>query len=190
MDNMDNMDNNDMENVLNMDWLNDLERLDVSKMHQTEFMTNIRIGCIYIKHNQTMEKVVFPKKRESVMAEGNIPKSQLLALIKQYSKYGYKFHEALLYNIDLPAEYIQQYSNTSVDLSGNSFLNPIQIIVDEGGIFIPPSVPIFHDINMLFLVYMETENKFVLKREGEKKTKKVRFKLNNYTKKAGAGIMD
>ena len=97
--------------------------------------------------------------------------------------------DAILYNVELEPEQIQNYANTqdNTTTSASTFLKPIKILED---VTIPHSIFVFHGINALYFFFKEeprtdltnAKSKSILKMEGEqaaphKITKKVKIVL-------------
>ena len=176
-----------MNESLNMNWLNDFECLDDSKMTQVESMPCIQYVILYINNNNELEKDIVC---DSVSVDSDIiTYKSMNDIVKKHSKYGYDFHDMMLYNVDIDPRYIQTWSSFPTDASASftPLSPPVQLqgikdcFLGKSDIFIKPTAKIFHCINTLFITFVSRKSCFVLlrpgacSRTGPNKTKKVRF---------------
>jgi hypothetical protein len=186
---------------LDISWIEEQEKIqNIDKNYFREPMETIDIHIIYINTNLyiesiTKERHVLTKREKNTVLE----KERILQIIQSKKKTTpfskYKFADALLYNVELEPEQIQNYANTqdntisssSSSSSSSSFLKPVKILED---ITIPHSIFVFHGINALYFFFKEeprtdlknAKSKSILKMEGEqaaphKITKKVKIVL-------------
>jgi hypothetical protein len=174
-------------------WIEEQEKIqNIDKNYFREPMETIDIHIIYINANLyiesiTKERHILTKKEKSTVLE----KERILQIIQSKKKTTpfskYKFMDALLYNVDLEPEQIQNYA-FSQDNDKSPFLQPIKIMED---VIIPQSIFVFHGINSLYFFFKEEprtdlskiKSKSILKIDGEqaphKITKKVKIVLRN-----------
>jgi len=178
---------------LDISWIEEQEKIqNIDKNYFREPMETIDIHIIYINANLyiesiTKERHILTKKEKSTVLE----KERILQIIQSKKKTTpfskYKFMDALLYNVDLEPEQIQNYA-FSQDNDKSPFLQPIKIMED---VIIPQSIFVFHGINSLYFFFKEEprtdlskiKSKSILKIDGEqaphKITKKVKIVLRN-----------
>lgn len=174
-------------------WIEEQEKIqNIDKNYFREPMETIDIHIIYINANLyiesiTKERHILTKKEKSTVLE----KERILQIIQSKKKTTpfskYKFMDALLYNVDLEPEQIQNYA-FSQDNDKTPFLQTIKIMED---VIIPQSIFVFHGINSLYFFFKEEprtdlskiKSKSILKIDGEqaphKITKKVKIVLRN-----------
>lgn len=185
---------------LDISWIEEQERIqNIDKNYFREPMDTIDIHIIYINTNLyiesiTKERQLLTKKEKTTVLE----KERILQIIQSKKKTTvfskYKFMDALLYNVELEPEQIQNYANTENNnrtSTTSTFLKPVKILED---IIIPHSIFVFHGINALYFFFKEEprtdlaniKGKSILKIEGEsdpsrqhKITKKVKIVLRN-----------
>jgi len=180
---------------LDISWIEEQEKIqNIDKNYFREPMDAIDIHIIYINANLyiesiTKEKHVLTKREKTTVLE----KERVLQIIQSKKKTTpfskYKFMDALLYNVELEPEQIQNYANTQENTisSTSSFLKPVKILED---VTISHSIFVFHGINALYFFFKEeprtdltnAKSKSILKMEGEqatphKITKKVKIVL-------------
>jgi hypothetical protein len=182
-----------MDDDLDISWIEEQEKIqNIDKNYFREPMETIDIHIIYINANLyiesiTKERHILTKKEKSTVLE----KERILQIIQSKKKTTpfskYKFMDALLYNVDLEPEQIQNYA-FSQDNDKSPFLQPIKIMED---VIIPQSIFVFHGINSLYFFFKEEprtdlskiKSKSILKIDGEqaphKITKKVKIVLRN-----------
>jgi hypothetical protein len=181
--------NDDMD--LDISWIEEQEKIQsVDKNYFRESMDSIDDYFFYINANLYIESIrkerhLLTKREKNTVLE----KERVLQIIQMkkkitpYSKY--KFMDALLYNVDLEPEQIQNYANSKEEET-SLFLKPVRIMDD---IEISQSIFLFHGINALYFFFKEEartditniKNKSILKSDGEsnphKTTKKVKLVL-------------
>jgi len=177
---------------LDISWIEEQEKIqNIDKNYFREPMDAIDIHIIYINANLyiesiTKERHVLTKREKTTVLE----KERILQIIQSKKKTTpfskYKFMDALLYNVELEPEQIQNYANTQENTI-STFLKPVKILED---VTIPHSIFVFHGINALYFFFKEeprtdltnAKSKSILKMEGEpqpqhKITKKVKIVL-------------
>jgi hypothetical protein len=188
-----NMANNIEENDdtdLDISWIEEQEKIQkIDKNYFREPMETIDVHIIYININSYIENIKREKHTLNTKDKNTVlEKERILQIIQSkkrttpFSKY--KFMDALLYNVDLEPEQIQNYANTE-DIEQTPFFKPVRIMED---IIITPSIFVFHGINALYLFFKEeartdistVKNKSILKTDGQpiaphKTTKKVKI---------------
>jgi hypothetical protein len=146
-------------------WINEQEKIQhIENIHIREPMKNIKMTFVYIK-NSSIEKV----DHEIYPIDSKISKEVVLKII-QDRKNKYKLIDILTHFVTLEPENIQSY--------GDSNFIKVLPIIDE--IIIPPSIFIFHDINVIYFFFEFCNLKSILKTEHrEHKSKKVRIEIPN-----------
>jgi len=183
--------NNDID--LDISWIEEQEKIqNIDKNYFREPMDSINIHIIYINANLYIENIkketheLTKKERHTVLEKERV--LQIIQSKKKTTPYSkYKFMDALLYNVDLEPEQIQNYAN-SKESESTYFLKPVRIMED---IIVPQSIFVFHGINALYFFFKEEprtdiaqiKNKSILKTDGDapphKTTKKVKIVLRN-----------
>jgi hypothetical protein len=178
---------------LDISWIEEQEKIqNIDKNYFREPMDTIDIHIIYINANLYIESIIkerhiLTKKERTTVLE----KERILQIIQSKKKTTpfskYKFMDALLYNVDLEPEQIQNYA-FSQENDKTPFLQPVKIMED---ITIPHSIFVFHGINSLYFFFKEEprtdlsniKSKSILKIDGQqaphKITKKVKIVLRN-----------
>jgi hypothetical protein len=167
-----------MDNIsIDTTWMQTSKKLteNITTKFSKENMTSINIHYIYIDAISSIQTISTKKHHLSFIDEKCIiSKDKMLQLIITSEKHNdikYKLSDILLYNIDLESEKAQMSSNISINfLKSQPFYHEI---------IIPSSLFIFHDINCLYIIYQETD----LLHSKKNKTKKMKFKCKNMTKK-------
>jgi hypothetical protein len=178
---------------LDISWIEEHEKIqNIDKNYFREPMETIDIHIIYINANLYIESIIKERhiltKKEKITV---LEKERILQIIQSKKKTTpfskYKFMDALLYNVDLEPEQIQNYA-FSQDNDKTPFLQPIKIMED---VIIPQSIFVFHGINSLYFFFKEEsrtdlsniKSKSILKIDGQqaphKITKKVKIVLRN-----------
>jgi hypothetical protein len=138
---------------------------------EKENMKSIQCSFIYIDSNATVIKVI--DNQSILLDHSSFSRESLLQLIQKNKptlekNIKYKLADILLYNVDI---------NTMDDDIENN-LQPLSFVKD---IVIPPTFPIFHPLNTLYVIYQE-----IIKGKKNNKTKKnipILFKRNITLKK-------
>lgn len=174
-----------LDNDLDISWIDKHNKLhNIDKNYCREPMEAINIHSIFINAQNAIEKISSDKID---IVDSKVPKEKILKIIQDNKSMPggdgcvkYKLLDIIVYNVDLEAQYIQEFvQNDSMD-TGRFF--KICPIVDD--IVIMPSIFIFHSLNAIYFVFQEIEVvlnpviKPILKIGGEamkKHTKKVRI---------------
>jgi hypothetical protein len=139
-----------------------------------EWMSCVTVHYVYVNLNSEIEdRIVQTVDLQRVDGKMILPKEQLLFLIQNNKIYTptsqYKWLSGLIYNVDILPSHLQSFIRE--DLSEKSaFLREISILDD---VVFPPSLPLFHSINGLYLFFKET----LIKSEPSKLVKPI-LKLN------------
>jgi len=176
---------------LDISWINEQEKIqNIDKNYFREVMESIDVHIIYINMNFYIENIIREKVVLTIKDKKSIlEKERMLQLIQSKKKSTpfskYKFLDAILYNIDLEPEQIQQYANSEPNKE-TTFLKSIKILED---VSISPSIFVFHGMNGIYLLFKEEaktdisniKGKSILKYDDQpakKITKRVRLILN------------
>jgi len=182
-----------MDEDLDISWVEEQEKLQsVDKNYFREPMEALSITVIYINTNGYIENIIC-EKHSLIKGEQNcsvLEKERFIQIIQNKKKTTphskYKFMDALLFNVTLEPENIQQFANNEEpEQNPDLFLKKITIIDD---IVLPPSIFIFHNTNGLYLLFKEEprtditnmKTKSILKSDDatdKKTTKKVKLIL-------------
>ena len=179
--------------TLDTQWMRAYEPMaNIHEVLQKESMKHIRAGFLYLtcrpdQDNDPEEQrlchlldVVY--EDHVPLIDNYIPNDTILTLIQQKKRKHFSLQEILLYNVDLAPEHIQKFvqvTNDDQETENQTFLSKVvgSMSVFEP-LYVPPSLPIFHNINVLLFVFMDRSS--LSPSEGNKQgmlTKKVRFKL-------------
>jgi hypothetical protein len=147
-----------------------------------EPMKNIKINYVYINTEMNIKNII----NESYELQNNIISNvELLFLIEKNRKIGlfkYKIMDILLYNIIIEPENIQKYIKTDNGCNVDKDMNYLMVLSLFNEIRVEPSINIFHSINSLYFIYIESKNSvlpnLVKSEYNIKKTKRVRINLN------------
>jgi len=174
-----------LDNDLDISWIDKHNKLhNIDKNYCREPMETINMHSIFINAQNAIEKISSDKID---IVDNKVPKEKILKIIQDNKSMSgadgcakYKLLDIIVYNVDLEAQYIQEFvQNDGMD-TGRFF--KICPIVDD--IVIMPSIFIFHSLNAIYFVFQEIEVvlnpviKPILKIGGEamkKHTKKVRI---------------
>lgn len=180
------------EDVMDLDisWIKENEILNaVQENRIREPCDSIKIMYIYIDRHSSIIDIVATRYTFDIHAIDRIlykcKMSELVNIRKNHMGIKYTLFDTLLYNVEVDPFNINDYSNRFKD-AADGFLNPVCI---ENDIIIPPSIFIFHDVNMLFVLFKESiiVPKSILKNTTKSfkthnsiaLTKKVKISVNN-----------
>jgi hypothetical protein len=160
-----NSDNNDLDyefEELDTSWINEFEELDKDfNSYYKEDLSFIRINYIYI--NTQNEIVNISEENCLFKKPGMLSKEELIGLIKRNSfnnAIKYSLLSLLKYNIDFEPINLKTFLRSNDKGIGKNYLKSITNI---DNIFFEQSISLFHDLNNLFIIFIEKEQK-----EGEK----------------------
>lgn len=174
-----------LDSDLDISWIDKHNKLHtIDKNYCREPMDAIAMHSIFINAQNAIEKI----SSDAIdIVNNRIPKEKILKIIQDNKSIDgadgaakYRLLDIAVYNVDLEAQYIQEFvQNDGMD-TGRFF--KICPIVDD--IIISPSIFIFHSLNAIYFLFQEIEMvlnpviKPILKIGGEavkKHTKKVRI---------------
>jgi len=179
-----------LDNDLDISWIDKHNKLHtIDKNYCREPMEAINIHSIFINAQNAIEKISSDKID---VVHSKVPKEKILKIIQDNKSMPgadglggdgcvkYKLLDIIVYNVDLEAQYIQEFVQND-DMDTGRFFKICPIVDD---IVIMPSIFIFHSLNAIYFVFQEIEVvlnpviKPILKIGGEamkKHTKKVRI---------------
>jgi hypothetical protein len=147
---------------LDTSWINEFEELDKDfNSYYKEDLSFIRINYVYI--NTQNEIVNISEENCLFKKPGMLSKEELIGLIKRNSfnnAIKYSLLSLLKYNIDFEPINLKTFLRSNDKGIGKNYLKSITNI---DNIFFEKSISLFHDLNNLFIIFIEKEQK-----EGEK----------------------
>lgn len=149
---------------LDNEWVNDFEKKEELYEHfYPKKVEKIRIYSLYVNENCVLDKV----KEDTVESIQNncFTKRELINLLREKKHddgISYKLISILKYNVDLKPEEIKKYL---YDYDKYGFIDSMKELKD---IYFYETIPIFEDLNSIFLIYYEYKKKLK-----QNKTKKV-----------------
>ena len=155
-----NSDNNDLDyefEELDTSWINEFEELDKDfNSYYKEELSFIRINYIYI--NTQNEIVNISEENCLFKKPGMLSKEELIGLIKHNSfnnAIKYSLLSLLKYNIDFEPINLKTFLRSNDKNIGKNYLKSITNI---DNIFFEQSISLFHDLNNLFIIFIEKRN--------------------------------
>jgi hypothetical protein len=163
---------------LDSSWVEEFENFDNEYKHYyTEDISFINIHSIYVDTNNTIIKV--KEEKTLLRTPGIIDKEELLTIIKRnsvVSNIQYSLLSILNFNVNIdPVNLINFLKNKNKDI-GSSFLHTNNNI---DNIKFDKSIPIFHDINDIIIIFIE---KIYVSKEHRIFTKKMSINSNTNKK--------
>ena len=170
--------------LLNTQWMHEYEQMaDIQEVLHKESMKEIRAGFLYIQFShekcQLMELIYEDHVR---IIDNHVPSETILKLIQEKKRKPFSLQEILLYNVDVAPEHIQKFVQTTPGTQDENETPFLSKVVGAMAVFeplhIPPSLSIFHSINLLLFVFVDRTS-IQLSNDCDKgmTTKKVRFKF-------------
>ena len=163
------MDNYDIDET----WIDDFEQIE--KLYNglyTEQLQNVLVYFLYVNNKNELFHI---KKNTIEISDGQLSKEHLVFLLKNnhiYKKKKFRPITIIKYNINLqPKDIIHYLKNTD----NYSFLSLERNI---NTIFWEDTIPLFHELNSLFIVYTErkkssnTTKKIYIRNKNGRKTKR------------------
>jgi hypothetical protein len=136
-----------MTDSIDLSWMNDIENTPTH--FSKEHMQSIDLVFLYINVSNHIEKII--NENHIIVKDGLFEKEALIKLIQDrrnpFPKTRYKLCDVLTFFVDVEPDGISDFIPES-----NTWCKSIPIIDD---ITIPPSVPLFHDINSIFIILKE-----------------------------------
>lgn len=188
----------DTSDDLDLSWIEEDTRM--SKISQNYFRENMKYiytYCIYINKGLNIDKIVSSVQELdniglSTESSFGLSKTIISDIIRanQILSTGIKYNllDILVYNVDLEPENIQGFSK--MENLGNFTSRFLKKYSDDQDIIIPPSIFIFHNLNSVYFIFQEVDNKKInlqtaLKSAdiSKKKTKRVSIHTKNHTRK-------
>ena len=142
---------------LDTTWINKFEELDKDfNSYYKEELSFIRINYIYI--NTQNEIVNISEENCLFKKPGMLSKEELIGLIKRNSfnnAIKYSLLSLLKYNIDFEPINLKTFLRSNDKNIGKTYLKSLTNI---DNIFFEQSISLFHDLNNLFIIFIEKEN--------------------------------
>ena len=142
---------------LDTSWINEFEELDKDfNSYYKEELSFIRINYIYI--NTQNEIVNISEENCLFKKPGMLSKEELIGLIKHNSfnnAIKYSLLSLLKYNIDFEPINLKTFLRSNDKNIGKTYLKSITNI---DNIFFEQSISLFHDLNNLFIIFIEKRN--------------------------------
>ena len=142
---------------LDTSWINEFEELDKDfNSYYKEELSFIRINYIYI--NTQNEIVNISEENCLFKKPGMLSKEELIGLIKHNSfnnAIKYSLLSLLKYNIDFEPINLKTFLRSNDKNIGKTYLKSITNI---DNIFFEQSISLFHDLNNLFIIFIEKGN--------------------------------
>jgi hypothetical protein len=142
---------------LDTSWINEFEELDKDfNSYYKEELSFIRINYIYI--NTQNEIVNISEENCLFKKPGMLSKEELIGLIKHNSfnnAIKYSLLSLLKYNIDFEPINLKTFLRSNDKNIGKNYLKSITNI---DNIFFEQSISLFHDLNNLFIIFIEKGN--------------------------------
>ena len=139
---------------LDTSWINEFEELDKDfNSYYKEELSFIRINYIYI--NTQNEIVNISEENCLFKKPGMLSKEELIGLIKHNSfnnAIKYSLLSLLKYNIDFEPINLKTFLRSNDKNIGKTYLKSITNI---DNIFFEQSISLFHDLNNLFIIFIE-----------------------------------
>lgn len=155
---------------LDNEWISDFEKKEeMYEQFYPKKVEKIRIYSLYVNTNCILDKV----KEDVVESIQNncLTKRELINLLREKKHddgINYKLISILKYNVDLKPEEIKKYL---YDYDKYGFIDSMKELKD---IYFYETIPIFEDLNSIFLIYYEFNKKLK-----QNKTKKVYLNHQN-----------
>lgn len=154
-----NSDNDDLDyefEELDTTWISEFEELDKDfNSYYKEDLSFIPINYIYV--NTKNEIVNISEENFLFKKPGMLSKEELIGLIKRNSinnAIKYSLLSLLKYNIDFEPINLKTFLRSNDKNIGKKYLNSITNI---DNIFFEKSISLFHDLNNLFIIFIEKE---------------------------------
>jgi hypothetical protein len=142
---------------LDTSWINEFEELDKDfNSYYKEELSFIRINYIYI--NTQNEIVNISEENCLFKTPGMLSKEELIGLIKHNTinnAIKYSLLSLLKYNIDFEPINLKTFLRSTDKNIGKTYLKSLTNI---DNIFFEQSISLFHDLNNLFIIFIEKVN--------------------------------
>ena len=139
---------------LDSSWINEFEALD--RDYNSYYKEHISFICVdYIYINRENEIINISKEKCLFKKPGILSKEELIGLIKHNTMHNsikYSLLSLLKYNIDFEPIHLKTFLRSKDRNIGSNYLNSITNI---DNIVFEKSISLFHDINNLFIVFID-----------------------------------
>jgi hypothetical protein len=182
MINDDDINDDDIFEELDSSWLNDFEATDKDyNSYYKEDLSFIRINYIYI--NNENEIVNIFEDKCLFKTPGILSRDELIGLIKRntiHNEIKYSLLSLLKYNINFEPINLKAFLRSSDKNIGNIYL---QSITNIDTIRFDQSISLFHDINNLFIIFIDKSNNFEQNGIIRKRQMTKRIYINSFASK-------
>jgi hypothetical protein len=149
---MDYADSEEDDEKLDTSWLHNFKKVEaVYDAYYKEPVTSIQIFFLYV--NRANELIDVDKKHCLLDEVSNLKQERIIELIKESQwrdEVKYKLNSLLRFNMDLNPEEISDFVYEPVE--HDRFLSTEKYLKD---IHYNPSIPIFHELNALYVLFLE-----------------------------------
>ena len=140
------------EEILENEWIKEFESIDKGyENFYTEELNYMKVHCIYIDKNDNIQKITDEKL---FMTNKNcISREEIIGILKRNSEQKYTILSLLKYNIDIEPLDIKHF------LKNQGQFEFLQVVKNIDTIPLNNSINMFHDLNTLFVIFYEKEQK-------------------------------
>ena len=140
------------EELLENEWIKEFESIDKGyENFYTEELNYIKIHCIYIDKNDNIQKITDEKL---FMTNKNfISREEIIGILKRNNEQKYTILSLLKYNIDIEPLDIKHF------LKNHGQFEFLEVVKNIDAIPLNKSINMFHDLNTLFVIFYEKEQK-------------------------------
>jgi hypothetical protein len=169
----------EIEEPLNNDWICEFEKIDqLYEEYYSEDIYYIKIHYVYLNHQHGIEKI--QEEIFFLSSPNQVSKEEMIGLVKRNSLSNYSIHSLLQFNLGLEPEDMKGFlmsKNKENDYS--SFLKPVSMM---NNILFSKTMSMFHDLNSLYLLYLE-KGKGLNEERKKKITRKLFVHAKSFDKK-------
>ena len=150
-----------------------------------ENITEIKLTYIFINNLNEVDKI--SQEVYNMITSNIISKEEIIKLLKNKINKGeskkYTISSLLQYNVDIETgEFAKNYLNEEYVMDDLNFLPFLHIIKEIRNIYWKPCLPVFKELNELFIIYYENiaikNNNNITRRINMKKIKNKTYKNN------------
>ena len=162
----------EQEELLDNYWIKEFESLDKGyENFYTEDLNYIKIHCIYIDKNDSIQKITDEKL--FMENKNTISREEIIGILKRNNEQKYTILSLLKYNIDIEPLDIKHFLR-----NGNQF-DFLTVVKDIDAISLKKSINMFHDLNTLFVIFYEKDQE----KRHHSSTKKIFIKSHKKTQR-------
>jgi len=139
---------------LDTTWINEFEALE--KDYNSYYKEDLTFICInYVYVNNKNEIINISKEKYLFKKPGLLSRDELVGIIKHNTMHNsvkYSLLSLLKYNIDFEPIHLKTFLRTKDKNIGTNYL---QSVTNIDNIFFEKSISLFHDINNLFIIFID-----------------------------------